>query len=104
MDEIIKEIKEQPVGPMFSIQADEVTDISNKEQMALLLRYLKDGKPIERLVEYILCESITGVALCENIHRTLSGLNLDLQNTVSQTYDGATNFSGQIKGCAALFQ
>ena len=104
LDEIIKEIKEQPVGPMFSIQADEVTDISNKEQMALLLRYLKDGKPIERLVEYILCESITGVALCEDIQRTLSGLNLDLQNTVSQTYDGATNFSGQIKGCAALFQ
>ena len=104
MDEIIKEIKEQPVGPMFSIQADEVTDISNKEQMALLLRYLKDGKPIERLMEYILCESITGVALCEDIQRTLSGLNLDLQNTVSQTYVGATNFSGQIKGCPALFQ
>ena len=61
LDEIIKEIKEQP---MFSIQADEVTDISHKEQMALLLKYLKDGKPIERLVEYILCESITGVALC----------------------------------------
>ena len=72
--------------------------------MALLLRYLKDGKPIERLVEYILCESITGVALCEDIQRTLSGLNLEFQNTVSQTYDGATNFSGQIKGCAALFQ
>ena len=89
---------------MFSIQADEVTDISNKEQMTLLLRYLKDGKPIETLVEYILCESITGVVLCEDIQRTLSGLNLGLQNVVSQTYDGATNFSGQIKGCAALFQ
>ena len=46
--------------------------------MALLLRYLKDGKPIERLVEYILCESFTGVAVCEDIQRSLSGLNLDL--------------------------
>ena len=78
----MKDIKEQPVGPMFSIQADEVTDISYKEQMALLLRYLKDGKPIERLVQYILCESITRVALCEDIQRTLSGLNLDLHDTV----------------------
>ena len=51
--------------------------------MALLLSYLKDGKPIERLVEYMLCESITGVALCENIRTTLSGLNLDLYNTLS---------------------
>ena len=89
---------------MFSIQADQVTDKTNKEHMALLLTYLKDGKPIERLVEYILCESITGVALCEDIHRTLYGLNLHLQNTKSSTYDGAKNFSGQIKGCAALFQ
>ena len=30
LDEIIKHIKEQSVGPIFSIQADEVTDISNR--------------------------------------------------------------------------
>ena len=60
----MKEIKEQPVGPIFSIQADEVTDINNKEHMAILFRYVKVGKPIEILLEYISCESITGVALC----------------------------------------
>ena len=63
---------------MFSIQPDEVKEISNKEQMALLLRYLKDGKPIETLVEYILCESITAVSLGEDFQRILSALNLDL--------------------------
>ena len=31
-------------------------------------------------------------------------LNLRLEDTVSQTYDGAANFSGHIKGCAKLFQ
>ena len=30
LDGIFKEINEQPVGPMLSIKADEVTDISNK--------------------------------------------------------------------------
>ena len=30
LDEIIKDMKERAVGPIFSIQADEVTDISNK--------------------------------------------------------------------------
>ena len=49
---------------MFSILAYEVTYISNKEQMALLLKYLKDGEPIERLVECIMCESISREALC----------------------------------------
>ena len=63
-----------------------------------------DGKPIERLVEYIMCESITGGALCEDIQQSCRNLQLNLHNTMSQTYDGAANFSGHIKGCAAPFQ
>ena len=66
-DQIIDEIKAQSIGPKFSVQADDVTDMSNKEQIGLTLRYVKDGNPIERLVEYIMCESITGAALCEDI-------------------------------------
>ena len=37
-DQIIDEIKAQSIGPKFNIQADEVTDMSNKEQMGLILR------------------------------------------------------------------
>ena len=66
-DKIIVNIKTQSIGPKFSIQADEVTDMSNNEQMGLILRYVKDGKPNERLVECIMCESITGAALSEDI-------------------------------------
>ena len=103
-DVIVNEICSQEIGAKYSIQADEVTDISNSEQLGLVLRYLKDGKPIERLIEYIECSSITGAALCEDIKATLLKLNLRLEDTVSQTYDGAANFSGHIKGCAKLFQ
>ena len=63
--------------------------MSNKEQMGLILGYVKDGKPIERLVEYIMCESITGAAICEDIQGSLRNLQLSWDNTVSQTYDGA---------------
>ena len=59
---------------------------------------------IERLIEYFECHSITFAALCEDIKGTLLKLNLRLEDTVSQTYDGAANFSGHIKGCAKLFQ
>ena len=103
-DVIISEIRSQKIGPKFGIQADEVTDISNSEQLGLVLRYVKNGKPIERLIEYIECESITGEALCEDIKQTLLKLNLRLEDTVSQAYDGAANFSGHTKGCASRFQ
>ena len=52
-DDIISEIRSQKIGPKFGIQVDEVTDISNSEQLGLVLRYVKNGKPIERLIEYI---------------------------------------------------
>ena len=81
-----------------------MTDISNHEQLGLVLRYLKNGQPIERLIEYIECESITGEALCDDIKNTLLRLTLRLKDTVSQTYDGAANFSGHVKGCASRFQ
>ena len=81
-----------------------MTDISNHEQLGLVLRYLKNGQPIERLIEYIECESITGEALCDDIKNTLLRLTLRLEDTVSQTYDGAANFSGHVKGCASRFQ
>ena len=103
-DVIVTEICSQEIGAKFSIQADEVTDISNSEQLGLVLQYVKDGKPIERLIEYIKCSSITGAALCEDIKETLLKLNLQIEDTVSQTYDGAANFSGHIKGCAKLCQ
>ena len=64
-EQIIYEIKSQAIGAKFSIQADKVTDVSNRKQLALLLRYVKNGKPVERLIEYIMCKSIAGTALCE---------------------------------------
>ena len=78
--------------------------MNNREQLALLLRYVKNGKPVERFIEYIMCESATGAALYEDIQQTLIKLKLNLQNLVSQASDGAANFSGQMKGCASLFQ
>ena len=49
----------------FGIQADEVTDISNWEQLGIIVRYLKEKKVVERLLAFTDCESITGKSICE---------------------------------------
>ena len=82
---IISEIRAQKIGPKFAIPTDEVKDIRNHEQLRLVLRYLKNGQPIERLIEYIECESINGETLCEDIKNTLLRLTLRLEDTVLQT-------------------
>ena len=58
---IVKEVKDG--GGFFGIGADEATDTANWEQLGLVVRYLHNGEPIERLVEYIECESCTGEAI-----------------------------------------
>ena len=47
--------------------ADEVTDISNKEQLGLVLRYTIGNNIVERLYEYVDCKSITGESVCREI-------------------------------------
>ncbi len=105
-DKIIGEVMSQPgiVGPIYSYQADEVTDISMKEQLGLILQYLLDGEPVEKLIEYMICQRITGEVIFNLIKEALERLSLDTKNCVAQTVDGAGNMSGGVQGCTARFQ
>ena len=58
---------------------------------------------MERLLEFIPCESITGEALCQHIAESLTGAGLDVRLCWSQTMDGAGNMAGRHKGCSARF-
>ncbi|XP_072172497.1 52 kDa repressor of the inhibitor of the protein kinase-like [Diadema setosum] len=101
---IVSEVKAQPIGALYTIEADEVTDVSNWEQLALVIRYLKGQKPVERLLEYVACDSITGEAICQNIMQSLTSVGLDPKCCRGQTYDGAGNMAGKEKGCATRFK
>ena len=46
--EIVKEIKNQPEGPFYSLSADEVTNVSNWEQLGVTGRYTKDCCLVEK--------------------------------------------------------
>ena len=48
----------------FGVLADEVTDW---EQLGVVVRYVKGSEIIERLVSFIDCESTTGESICEKI-------------------------------------
>ena len=102
--EIIKEIKRQKHGINYAVLADEVSDVSNWEQLGLVLRYVKDNTPTEKLVEFIPCESITGEAIHHKLKECLHQLSLNPADCRAQGYDGAGNMAGKLKGCAARFR
>ena len=101
---IISQIKQQDFGPLYGLQADEVTDTSNWEQLGIVLRYLVNDQPVEKLVEFVACDSTTCEEICKRIVDSLRNLNLQPENCRAQTYDGAGNMSGKQKGCATRFQ
>ena len=100
----VNEINNHPFGSHYGIMADEVTDVSNWEQLGLLVRYVKNNQPVERLLFFAECEEITGRALCDTIISGLSVAGLDPANCRAQCFDGAGNMAGVRNGCAANFK
>ena len=62
-DEIAKDVC---ASGFFGIQADEITDVSNWEQLGIVMRYVKGTEIVERLVSFIDCESTTGENMSAN--------------------------------------
>ena len=87
----------------FGLEADEVADTSGWEQLGLVLRYVKDNKPVVRLVSFIACKSVTGAAICTTILDALATFGLDATLCRAQSYDGAGSMSGHLNGCQAKF-
>ena len=89
----------------YTVIADEVTDISNKEQLSLVLRYVDpDTNQVqEDLISFFECdEGITGRCLAKKITDSLESFGLDLGKLRGQSYDGAGNMAGRVRGTAAL--
>ena len=99
--QIIQKVK---AAKWYTVIADEVSDMSNKEQLSIVLRYVDCDTLVVRedLVCFTECDTgISGHALAENITCMLEGLGLDLANLRGQAYDGAGNMAGVLNGASA---
>lgn len=82
-DQIIKEIGEDH----YTILADESSDVSHKEQLALCLRYVdKSGRPCERFLGIVHVDDTTSSSLKEAIQSLLVSHGL----TITQIRGQAT--------------
>lgn len=97
LESVLKEVRE---ARFYSILPDEAVDVSVKEQMPLVLRFVdKDEHIREEFVGFIHCDTGTsGSALSEKILFTLDEFKLDAQLIRSQGYDGAGNMAGKKQG------
>ena len=84
---------------LFAILVDESCDISTKEQMAIVLRYVdKKGHVIERFVGIEHVANTTTLSLKAATDKLFSRHGLSVFRLRGQGYDGASNMQGEFSG------
>ncbi|XP_066392160.1 uncharacterized protein [Miscanthus floridulus] len=92
-------------GRKFSVLIDESRDVSIKEQMAVILRFVNDkGQVVERFLGLQHVQSCTSIALKEALVDMLSSHNLSISMLRGQGYDGASNMRGKFNGVQKLIR
>ncbi|XP_076926029.1 uncharacterized protein LOC143589060 [Bidens hawaiensis] len=95
-EEVLKRIFEELNDDVFSILVDESRDISKKEQMAVVLRYVdKLGFVKERFIGLVHVMETTALSLKAAIDDLFAIHNLSIGRVRGQGYDGASNMSGE---------
>ncbi|XP_057802929.1 uncharacterized protein LOC131018222 [Salvia miltiorrhiza] len=102
--ETTKRIIQELGDDYFGILADESSDVSQKEQLALCLRYV-DGKTemiVERFLGLVHVSDTTAMSLKNAIISFLMEHSLSPSKIRGQGYDGASNMKGEINGLKTL--
>nr|XP_023908720.1 zinc finger MYM-type protein 1-like [Quercus suber] len=87
----------------FSILVDESRDISIKEQMAVVLRYVdKKGIVTERFLGLVHVADTSALSLKAAIEFLFNKYALSLSRLRGQGYDGASNMQGEFNGLKTL--
>ncbi|XP_047309415.1 zinc finger MYM-type protein 1-like [Impatiens glandulifera] len=103
-NKVRKKIREEIGDAKFCILVDEAKDISNKEQMSIILRFVDClGILRERFFDIVNVPNTTASTLNKSISDVLSRHNLNVTNMRGQGYDGASNMSSAWNGLQALF-
>ncbi|KAJ4786892.1 zinc finger MYM-type-like protein [Rhynchospora pubera] len=104
-EEVMAVVMDEIRGRKFSVLIDESRDVSIKEQMAMILRFVNDeGKVLERFVEIQHIERCTAVALKEALVGMLCSHKLSISMLRGQGYDGASNMRGEFNGVQKLIR
>ncbi|KAK9064773.1 hypothetical protein SSX86_016155 [Deinandra increscens subsp. villosa] len=101
--EVLKQIFEELGDEVFSILVDESRDISKKEQMAVILRYVDKLGPVkERFIGLVHVMETSALSLKSAVDELFARYNLSLTKVRGQGYDGASNMAGEFNGLKAL--
>ncbi|XP_076902894.1 uncharacterized protein LOC143557785 [Bidens hawaiensis] len=103
-EEVLKHIFDEIGDDVFALLVDESSDVSGKEQMAIVLRYVDaHGLIKERFVGLVHVMETSSSVLKSSIDTFFAKHNLSSSRLRGQGYDGASNMRGEFNGLKAKF-
>ncbi|XP_052627759.1 uncharacterized protein LOC111897621 [Lactuca sativa] len=101
--EVLLSIREEIGQDVFALLVDESSDVSKKEQMAIVLRYVDTlGFVKERFIGLVHVKDTSSLTLKNAINKVLTSNKLSFSQIRGQGYDGASNMRGEFNGLKAL--
>ena len=97
-DSIICELK---ISKYYTISLDSTPDISNVDQLTLVVRYALPTGPAERFVKFWDMNSHNAEHLQDKLLTFLNENGIDIGNCRGQSYDNASNMSGRYNSLQA---
>ncbi|CAH1118218.1 unnamed protein product [Phaedon cochleariae] len=86
----------------FSFSVDSTPDIIHVDQLSLILRFVQDNaEPVERFVCFLPNTGHKAEDMLLAVMETFKSLDIDINNCRGQSYDNASNMSGQYNGLQA---
>lgn len=97
-------IKNEIGQQKFSIQVDSTQDIGVIDQASICVRYCANGEIKERLFAIVQVRSSTGKDLYQLLNCCFLEHGLEFKNIVGESFDGASNMSGQFNGLQSFIK
>lgn len=85
-------------GKKFSLLADESTNINNKSELSICVRFVKNNQPVERFLNIVALSDTKAQTIIDAISNELTKHNLSYDNIIACGFDGASNMSGNKGG------
>ncbi|XP_029645729.1 uncharacterized protein LOC115219693 [Octopus sinensis] len=100
---VVDEIKCFDV-PNFTLKCDRTHDLSNTENLAIVIRYLQNGRILEKLVAMPTTQHYDAETLADLMIKELTNLCSDPKRMLLQCFDDASVMSGKIGGAQRKIQ
>ena len=103
---VVTDIEREGEYSLYGLRVVEVTSQlrAGGTLLAIIVRYVKNKNPVERMVEILDCEETTGKAIAKGILGILTKIGLDPQLCRSQTYEVEGNLTKVIPGVVAALK